>query len=403
VTLNKVLLCPEVVVRSRRNKKGMAMLFVLTSVVILTVIIVELNYATRVSASIAGNYRDETAAYYLARSSVNVAMLRIAIAKKAKTFEIQGFKIPSAVISLIVSLPFVFPPPPELMAITGQADDLTLGVKDMLEKIKQDTNIASVGYFDHNITSMDSKININIAALSDENAQIFKEQMKNYYAAKILTDETFAHRYPPDKFDRVINNILDWIDPDLISKNGGDENIQYNKKEPPYKVRNAPIPSLNELHMVDEVDDEFFDFLSPMISVFSSGGINVNKATAEMWKSIDNRLTDEEIKSIIERIQLQGYFLNDQDLRSWIGQNTKIPSGEFNPNKVTLAFDDENYQIEAVGHSGKVSEKIIAYVSDTYKSIMMGKMPEKPQEQTKGQTAQTSSFSRPTICYWEIK
>ncbi|MFH1223102.1 MAG: hypothetical protein V1647_02010 [Pseudomonadota bacterium] len=386
----------------RRNKKGMAMLFVMTSVVILAILIIELNYTTRISSVVAANYRDDTAAYYLARSSVNVALLRIAIAKKAKTFEVQGFKIPPAVISLVVSLPFIFPPPPELLAMSGQAEDVGLGAKDMLEKIKKDTNIASVGYFDHNIVSMDSKININIAALNEDSSTIFKEQMKNYYASKVLSDNTFSHRYPPDKFDRVLNNILDWIDPDASSRISGDENILYQKKELPYKTRSAPIPSLNELHMVEEMDDGLFDFISPMISVFSSGGIDVNKSDAEMWKSIDSRFTDDEIKALLEKIQVDGPFTSEQELRTWIGQNTRVPAGEFNPNNVPLSFEEDNYQIEAVGHSGKVSRKIVAYVSDVYRNMMLsGKIPEKPKQDTTGK--KTVSFVKPSVSYWEIR
>ena len=178
----------------RQNKKGMAMLLVLTSVVILSLIIVELNYNTRISSAIAGNYRDETAAYYLARSSVNVALLRIGIASKAKTFEMGGFKLPSDVISMIITLPFIFPPPLELLAMTGSAEDADLGMKDTVEQIKTDTNIASVGYFDHNISSMDTALNINAIALSENSISAFKEQMKSYYVSKVQKDESFAHR-----------------------------------------------------------------------------------------------------------------------------------------------------------------------------------------------------------------
>ncbi len=402
----------------RQNKKGMAMLLVLTSVVILSLIMVELNYNTRIASAISGNYRDETAAYYLARSSVNVALLRIGIASKAKTFEMGGFKLPSDVISMIITLPFIFPPPIGLLAMTGNAEDADLGMKDTVEKIKTDTNIASVGYFDHNISSMDTALNINAITLSENSISAFKEQMKSYYALKVQKDESFAHRWPIEKYDRVLNNVIDWIDSDTLSRNGGDENIVYQKKVPVYGPRDYFIPTINELHMVDEMDDEMFDFIAPMISIFSSGAININHSAAEMWKSIDDRLSDDEIKLLLEKIQLEGGFASEQDLRTWIGKNTKIPAADFNPLKIPFAFEDEDFRIEATGHSGRVSKKIICYVSATYKSLLLtGKLPEKKtssSESTSTATATKTTTStttttttttnfKPEIVFWEMK
>ncbi len=380
------------------------MLLVITSAVILSLIMVELNYSTRISSAIAGNYRDETAAYYLARSSVNVAMLRVAIASKAKTFEISGFKLPNDVISMIITLPFVFPPPLELLTMTGSAEDADLGMKDMVENIKTDTNIASVGYFDHNISSMDSSLNINAITLSENSISAFKEQMKNYYSLKVQSDESFAHRYPIEKYERVLNNVIDWIDTDSTSRNGGDEDLPYQKKNPPYRARNNFIATINELHMVDEMDDELFDFIAPMVSIFSSGAINANRMDANMWKAIDNNLTDEEIKSLLEKIQLEGSFTSEQELRTWIGKNTKIAAADFNPLKIPLAFDDEDFKIEATGHSGRVSKKITCYISETYKSLLlMGKLPEKKSTDPKAKTTPVTTSFKPEIVFWEMK
>lgn len=390
----------------RQNKKGMALLLVITSVAILSLIMVELNYNTKITSAIAGNYKDETAAYYLARSSVNVALLRIGLASKAKSFDMGGFKLPNDVISMIITLPFIFPPPPELFSMAGNAENTDLGVKDMVEKLKTDTNIASVGSFDHNISSMDTALNINAITLSENSISAFKEQMKSYYTAKVQKDESFAHRWPVEKYDRVLNNIIDWIDADTVSRNGGDENTVYQKKNPPYKPRNYFIPSLDELHMVDEMDDELFDFISPMISIFSSGAININHSTAEMWKSIDDRLSDDEIKAILDKIQNEGQFASEQDLRTWIGKNTKIPAADFNPLKIPFAFDDEDFRIEATGHSGKVSKKIICYISETYKSLLLtGKLPNKKSSSSdpKNSTSTAVVTFKPEIVFWEMR
>jgi type II secretory pathway component PulK len=271
---------------------------------------------------------------------------------------------------------------------------MDLSMKEFLNDIKENTNISSVGRFEHVISSKDSKININVVALDDEKAVVFKEQMKNLYSSKILEDESFSYRYSMEDFDVLLNNILDWIDPDIDSRNGGDETRYYQRKTPSYKPRNAPIPTLSELNMIEGMNDEVFELISPMVTVFSGTGINVNKIDKTMWKTIDNRLSDEEIELIMERLSLSG-FADEKELRTWIGENTRIPATEFNPLKISLAFDDENFKIEATGYSGRVSKKMISYVSSNYKSLLSGG--------TQVEQDTTSGSLKPDVVYWEIK
>jgi hypothetical protein len=220
----------------------MALLLVMTSIVIITLMIVEIGYDARIASSITANYKDEVVATYLARSSVNVALLRLAIVSKMKSFDIGGVSIPKEVLSMFITMPFVYPPPAEMLAMAGIGGEMDLGMKELLDQIKKNTNIGSVGRFEHVISSMDSKININMVALDDEKAVTFKEQMKNLYSSKVQEDESFSYRYSMEDFDVVINNILDWIDPDLDSRNGGDETRYYQRKTPPTS-RNAPMPT----------------------------------------------------------------------------------------------------------------------------------------------------------------
>lgn len=382
----------------RRNKKGMALLLVLTSIVIITVMIVELSYNSRIASTVSANYKDEVAAEYLAKSSVNVALLRLAIVRKIKTFKSGSFTIPQEVTSMIISMPFIFPPPTEMLALVGIGGEMGLGLSNMLDKIKTDNNIAKVGHFDNTIIGMDSRLNINMVPLTEESVNTFKEQMKNLYASTVLNDESFGHRYSMEEFEILLNNIIDWIDVDSESRNGGDEARYYDKKDPVYKPRNASIPTISELHMIEGMNDELFDVTTPMMTVFSSGSINVNKVSNEMWKTVDSRLTDEEIKAIRERIDLEGPFTNEKELRTWIGKNTKIPATEFNPLKISLAFDDENFKIEATGYSGRVSKKIICYVSNYYSELLTtGKV----TKQQGSQQSVTESV-KPNVVHWEM-
>ena len=64
------------------GSRGVALILVLTTIAILTSIGVDFSYSTRVSLRLAESARDETRAYFLARSGVNLARLLLHFQKQ---------------------------------------------------------------------------------------------------------------------------------------------------------------------------------------------------------------------------------------------------------------------------------------------------------------------------------
>ncbi|UCD72364.1 MAG: general secretion pathway protein GspK, partial [Syntrophobacterales bacterium] len=58
----------------RKNEKGIALILTLLITAILVILIVEVNYSTQVDLRIAGNFRNDLQAYYLAKSGINIAI-----------------------------------------------------------------------------------------------------------------------------------------------------------------------------------------------------------------------------------------------------------------------------------------------------------------------------------------
>lgn len=348
------------------GKQGIALMLVLSTVAIVSVLMVDLNYNGRVSYTMASNYKNSQASFYLAKSSVNVALLRLAIVNKLEDLSFGQIKIPNSVLEFIWSIPFVYPPSEEMFLLSGT--EPSMGLKEILNKIQKEANISKLGYFTHQILGLDEKLNINIVVKKEDSILTFLEMMKNHYNNRIDKDEKFALKYPVEDYFEVINNLLDWIDEDDVSRNGGSEDSLYNDKE--YKPRNYAIPSLDELHLVDGLNDELYNFISPLITVFSTGSINVNKISSEMWKAIDSRLNDDDIKLIFKKISEEGGFSNKQELITWIGENTIITSTSFNALNIPLSFDDKAYKIEAKGVSNRVISGMLCFVSKSYEESM---------------------------------
>ncbi len=58
--------------RPARNSRGVALIVTILILTILTTLILELNYTSRIDLSITSNYRDELRAYYVAKAGVNL-------------------------------------------------------------------------------------------------------------------------------------------------------------------------------------------------------------------------------------------------------------------------------------------------------------------------------------------
>ena len=64
------------------QSRGVALILVLTTIAILTSIGVDFSYQSRVSLRLAENLRDETRAFYLAKSAVNLSRLLLHFQKQ---------------------------------------------------------------------------------------------------------------------------------------------------------------------------------------------------------------------------------------------------------------------------------------------------------------------------------
>lgn len=88
-------------------------------------------------------------------------------------------------------------------------------------------------------------------------------------------------RYDPQE---LAASLIDWVDEDDVAQSGGAEDDGYQRLEPPLRVPNMPLLSVDELRLVDGFDGALVDALRPYVTVWplaGSAGINLN--TAPSW------------------------------------------------------------------------------------------------------------------------
>lgn len=157
------------------------------------------------------------------------------------------------------------------------------------------------------IESEGSKLDINDLASDVKSLQKSTHaQLLKIFQQRLDNDEAFRKKYDGFNFEELVNNIQDWVDADKESLNGGDENRYYRdfdleESNPDFLPPNHPFKTLDELHMVAGMKDDFYNILKPEITIYGTLGINVNYANEDMLKALDVSVSDDAVKAIIER------------------------------------------------------------------------------------------------------
>ena len=365
------------------NNKGVALLIVITTVAILSIFMVELTYKTRLYIKVSSSYKESIQAYYLAKSSVNLALTRLAIFNKLKQTKIENFKVPAQFLDIIWSFPLSYPFP------------IGFGGGD---SFNADTDINSFGSFDQKIDSLDNKFNVNMVVLGEEQEKIFLSIVEASYEKLLEEKEDFSSKHSKEDFVILANNIIDWIDADNNSKNGGDENAYYLNNALDYKPRNGPIPDILELKMVDTMTDELFDIFTTNINIFASN-LNPNDSGIEIWKLLLPEVPIDELKKILKEKELYGLpFSSEEEIKTWLYEVFAIKSDAFNPSKLSLSFERESFKITARGIVGRTQRSVTCYISNIYKYLnSFGFLNKKKEDKNKKHSI------IPEIILWELE
>jgi general secretion pathway protein K len=285
---------------SRRQKeRGVALVIVLSSLALLAVMLTEFQDETSADYGHALAERDALKAEYAAKSAVNLSRLLIA----------SEPTIRRAVAPLFIMMR---QGPPQI-PVWEYADQI-LGAFNDKEGTRRFKSLAAVDMaqgknlglegagFEIVIVDEDSKMNFNLGARGDA---FSKQRM----AAQVLGmlqglqyEPLFAERDANGDFhsrQQICAAVVDWSDfdqegfpCDLSGTNvtAGGEDSYYQLLENPYERKNAAFDSLDELHMVRGISDDFWntfiepDFADPkkrVVTVWGGGKVNVNTANAQ--------------------------------------------------------------------------------------------------------------------------
>ncbi len=286
--------------RGRRRRRGVALILVLSSLTLLTVMLSEIQDENAAEFASALTARDAVVAEYAAKSAINLSRLLIAAEPTIRKTLAPLFLMMGG-------------PPPQVPVweftdrVMGAFNDAagaeafrSLGGFDL----SRGKNLGLAGAaFEIKVVDEDSKINVNEPARGGAFGQ-------SRLASELLglmigpqNNPLFEGRDADGQFsDRqaICASVIDWADPDAetyvcdpnnpTAQSAAAEDSFYERLKRPYSRKNAAFDSLDELHKLRGFNDDFWTtFVEPdpdrpekrALTVWGQGTINVNTANPQ--------------------------------------------------------------------------------------------------------------------------
>ncbi|HEY5913007.1 MAG TPA: general secretion pathway protein GspK [Verrucomicrobiae bacterium] len=264
--------CPSPIGGSAKSQEGIALIIVMISIFVLTMLAGGFAYSMKIETRLARNADSEAQLEWLGRSAV----------EKARWILAEQFKIAQEPYD---GLDQVWAGGPGGIATSNSP----------LANISLSLD-SPEGHATFSIVDLERKVNINLA-----NEAILQQALT--VAGVDAGDST-----------RLVNSILDWMDPDDRPRVQGAESDFYQDYWPdhPYSAKNGPIDDISELLLIQDITPELFwgagstNFqmyafspqtrrgappvptvgLTNLFTALSSGRININTASAEVLQVI---------------------------------------------------------------------------------------------------------------------
>ncbi len=250
------------------SEKGMALIITLLITAILVAVITEVVYTVHTHAMITESFKDGERAAMLAEGGVRLATMGINEVMKGKIYTALS--------------------PDETQQVVPEGDGvLTIRIEDEEGKFP---------------------VNSIVFANGETNA--------DRYAAysRLLDGAGFS--------DGLADTLADWIDINDEPRAKGAETYDYYMKlSPPYTAKNAPLDSIDEMMLVKGYTPQVYGKLSPFVTVYSDGMININSAPKEVLMALSGDITGEMADKVID-YRGKNPFQNTADIRKVSGFET---------------------------------------------------------------------------------
>ncbi len=309
--------------KKKLNERGVALIIVVISITVLTVMATEFAYNSRVDLQLAANARDEIRAYYFARSGIGLSRLIIRFQKQLDTIqlppgisELLSGGLPGAAggapaagapkLRIFDKAPISSSFLASIIVDEKAVDQSGRPAKGARKKFDFDTENPELAAAQEGLKFAQLKNEEEgfLARITNENERINVARLDQHCGAvlpqltTLIADKRFEFLYErPDSNNvqatpgEIILALRDWADEDEVQsslnpnspidpfvKGFSDENYHYDRFDPRYKAKNGRYDSLDELFLVHGVNDHFMAAFRDYLTVYPdpNEGLDVN-------------------------------------------------------------------------------------------------------------------------------
>jgi general secretion pathway protein K len=370
----------------RKSNAGVALLMVITSIMMLTVLVTEITHGAAVRTQLARHHRDEVRAEALANSGVQIYRLVLMASKMLGRNPMIAQFAPMLGVngdSLWQMIPFINTTMMRMLLATGGELEELQG-RELTDEQREASRERSSA-FDKNFLDFDGDFQ---ARVEDENRLIFVgafrtndlEALQTSPVTQQLLGLMTREDYDQFLYDRnlekmeLIANLVDWTDPDdLRLWEGGREDTLYERLDSPYRAKNAPFDTIDEIRLVEGWHlDGVWERFGRHLTIYGGGKVNVNTAHRPVLFALIQGYTevnypDQVILDWLDLLmQYRGlpvaeggiYFQNGQQFHQFMTEVLGVPMLPDVANVV--AGESSTFRVTSVGEVGDARVEITA-------------------------------------------
>ena len=229
-----------------RSERGFALVMVLWILVLLTLLVVDFAFSTRLETTVVRNYLEEAQSYYLVQAAFHTALAEI----------LEGY-----------DYTYLQPEDNQLVFARRNPTD-----EEPNEAPYRTDLVFGAGFFSYDITDEESKININVTTRPRLMTLLEQTGVEDVIQRSIIAD-----------------SVLDWIDPDPLHKLNGAEDDFYEDEGLNYEAKDGRIDTIEELLLVRGVTPTIFyggvsqdgsETYTGLVDFLTTTGARLNNNTA---------------------------------------------------------------------------------------------------------------------------
>ena len=353
-----------------KNKKGMALMMVLSTTVFVILLIQESVFETQTEYRSAIAELNDLRAYYAAKAGMEVNILRVkAYVKLHKNKENAAIIKPiRAYMDLIWRFPFHWPPKiPEGMNKIQQEDFSKLNKNSLM----------TAQFF----TSMEPETGrIDINDLSSPLPSLRKWTFDILYRLIfiLVKNQGIEEELNEQDIKNIVHNIKDWVDPD--TKAGPGETSEADLYDLENLPPNRSFLSPQELKQVAGMTETLYKALLPFITVYGEKRLNINTAGPELLQALHDEFPKELAEEIAELTArpLNPFVFTEDTFKSFLNQRgfdnlsqylfPKTPKNQDSPEWMPKSYLDfgspHNFRMQSKGFAGRSQKSLTAVFFD---------------------------------------